>query len=357
MIKILVLSTGGTISHDVTEDGMHVSNAKATTGKTFAHILQTATRTFDEKVVIKAETILNKDSGNMVMSDWKAIIDGVVRNYDGYDGFIVTHGTETMGYSSAAVSFALPNLGKPVVFTGAQVAYGQIGTDAVINLENALRFIEQVRDARGVFVVFGSHIVAGTRAKKGSEFKYDAYKLQPRFPMIGMIGHRLEMFGANLERHASYLQPYALKSADLRVEDKFSDQVAIVSEFPGMRYDVIINMAKSGIKGFILRSYGSGVPNIAPPDGTWEDLRPAFEYLREKKIPIAITSQAPDARACMSIYEPSFLAKELGAIPTNDMGIEAAIAKMSWLLGKGYEYEKIRDLMQKPLRGEMVSLK
>ena len=356
-MKILILATGGTISHDVTEDGMHVSNARATTGDTFAKILASATRTLEQRVRIKSETILNKDSGNMVMSDWKTIIDGIVRNYDDFDGFIVTHGTETMGYATAAVSFGIQNLGKPVVFTGAQVAYGQVGSDSVMNLENALRFLVEAGDkAKGVFLVFGSHVIAGTRVKKSSEAAYDTFKLKPRFPMVGMIGHSMELFGNNLRRHAETNAPFAAKASELIVKPNFDNQVVVLSEFPGMRSDMIMNLVRGGTKGIILRAYGSGVPNVGNVDAEFENLRPALEFLREKKIPMVITTQAPDARACMSIYEPSFLARELGAIPVNDMGIEAALVKLAWLLGQNLDYEKVCELMKKPMKGEMVEL-
>lgn len=127
--KVLIISTGGTISQVHTKKGIAISNEKSFKADTFSDILDN----FKEELnidVINSKTILNKDSSNIVPEDWKKIIDTIVEEYDNYTAFIVTHGTNTMGYSCSAVSFAIENLGKPIIFTGSQVSYGMIGTDA-----------------------------------------------------------------------------------------------------------------------------------------------------------------------------------------------------------------------------------
>ena len=352
MKKILVLATGGTISHDVNEDGIHVTNEDENHGNTFEKILRKAASKLGN-ISVSSRTILNKDSANMIMKDWQTIVNSIVESYDNYDAFIVTHGTETMGYATAAVSFAIGNLGKPVVFTGAQESFGMPGSDAIINLENCLRFIVCAENLAGVYLVFGTQILKGTHAKKISEFDYDAFKVSKRFSKVGVIGYKITLKETSLQKYIEYYRPFAKTAQDLKIRNSFEENIIVLSEFPGLRSDVIINLAKSGVKGFVLRSYGSGVPNVARPDADFDNLRPALEYLRDKKIPLAVTTQANDSVASMDIYEPSILAKELGAIPCYDMTIESVVAKMSWLLGNGNSYEKIQKLLPKAVKDEV----
>ena len=350
-MKIMILSCGGTISHVPNEDGVLESNENSYRSGTFVRILKTAASELD--VELSSKTIINKDSANFVMEDWKTVSANILKHYDEFDAFIVTHGTDTMGYTAAAVSFALANLGKPVVFTGAQLSYGLAGTDAVINLENCLRVITKRPDIVGVYVVFGTQIISGVRAKKKTEFDYDAFKTNRRFRALGVIGNEIIFNDQEIIKHASYLKPQAKVASDLIVKNDFTNQVVALSEFPGMSSDLIINMAKTGTRGFILRSVGDGNPNVAEPNAQYESLRPAFEYLKEHQIPIIITAQPPNGSATMLHYQPAILARELGAVPGNDISIEAAVVKLSWLLADGKSYKDILKLMQKSLRGEM----
>ena len=355
-MKILIISTGGTISHEPDQNGILKSDETSHSGSDFVRILNYKKQRVGIES-INAVTILNKDSANMGMGDWGAIVDAVHKNYDLYDGFLVTHGTETMGYATAAASFALGNLGKPVCFTGSQSAFGVMGSDSILNLENCLRVLTERRDLVGVFLVFGTQIVSGSRVKKQTEFDYDAFKCPRRFRPLGVIGSDIMYNEPEIQRHLSSIKPFAKTSSELKVINKFEDKIVVLTEFPGLRSDVIIELAKSGIKGFVLRSYGSGVPNVGREDATFPSLRPAFKYLQEQKIPLVITSQAHTGVACMNIYEPSFLARELGAIPARDTTIEAAVAKLSWLLGQGKNYTQVSNLMQKNMRGGMMEVK
>lgn len=352
MKKILVVSTGGTISQEHTDMGVAVSNDNAFRGDTFSGILSS----FKDRLnldVIDSITIMNKDSSNMISEDWKLIVKAIYDNYDDYDAFIVTHGTNTMGYAMAAVSYALGNLGKPIIFTGSQVSYGIPGTDAVMNLENILRAIVEKEELAGVFLVFGSKIITGTRVKKKTEFDYDAFKTFGRLPDIGYLGNSIMINDAALNRHLSYLGIKSKTKAGLDVKNNFDNNIISLTEFPGLKSEYIIKLAESGVKGFILRATGAGDPNVAPDGATYPSLREAFVYLQEHKIPIVVTTQAPDGVASMSVNEPGILAKELGAIPAWDMSMETMVTKLSWLIACGYSYEDIQELMITSFRGEI----
>jgi L-asparaginase len=164
-----------------------------------------------------------------------------------------------------------------------------------------------------------------------------------------------------LEKHLSYLQPLARKRSELDVKKKFfMDKVASLTEFPGMNPDTFKRLVDAGFGGIVFRATGAGDPNVSSKDkADWEKgLRPGFEYLMEKEIPIVVTTQAPDGKASMDVNEPGILAfQELNAIPAHDMSIEAMTVKLAWLIGRGMPYDEIRSLMTDNMRGEIVPLR
>lgn len=289
----------------------------------------------------------------MISKDWEVITQTIYDKYDDYDAFIVTHGTNTMGYTCAAVSFALGNLGKPVIFTGSQVSYGILGTDSVLNLENIVRVICENDRLAGVLLIFGSKVISGTRVKKKTEFDYDAFKTFGRSPDIGYLGNKVVFNQEMLNKHMSFLGIKSRSRAGLDLKNKFDNNIISLTEFPGLKSEFIISLVESGVKGFILRATGAGDPNVAPEDATYPNLRDAFLYLQEHRIPIVVTTQAPDGVSSMSINNPGILAKELGAIPAWDMSMETMVTKLSWLIANGYQYEEIQELMVTSFRGEI----
>jgi L-asparaginase len=287
----------------------------------------------------------------MTMLDWASIINTIAENYDDYDGFIVTHGTNTMGYACSATSFAFNNISKPIVFTGSQVSYGIPGSDAVTNLDNTLRIMSEGHNLAGVFCLFGSKLITGTRVKKKTEFDYDAFKTFGRFSDIAVIGNSIQFNDAALASHMSFLGD---ASQPLEVKANFDNGIVSLTEFPGLSSEVFVNLAESGVKGFILRATGAGDPNVSTSKD-YANLHDAFAYLQEKKIPIVVTTQAPDGVASMRINEPGQLALSLGAIPAWDMSMESMVAKLAWLIGNGHSYEDIQRLMVTSLKGEILT--
>ena len=235
MKKILIISTGGTISQTHTEEGVAISNEKAFTGNTFVNTLNVLKKELDIDV-IDSETILNKDSSNIVPEDWNKIIDTIVEEYDNYTAFIITHGTNTMGYTCSAVSFAIENVGKPIIFTGSQVSYGMAWTDAIINLENVVRVIADDNcKLAGVCCIFGSKVITGTRVKKKTEFEYDAFKIFGRLPDIANIGNSIVYNENALERHLKFLGNKSRFKSGLIVKNKFDTNIISLTEFPRIK--------------------------------------------------------------------------------------------------------------------------
>lgn len=241
--KILIISTSGTISQVHTENGVAISNENSFKGDTFSSILNR----FQEKLkidVLDSKTILNKDSSNIVPEDWEKIVNTIVEEYDNYTAFIVTHGTNTMGYTCAAVSFALGNVGKPILFTGSQVSYGMLGSDSVINLENAMRLLaDENCKLAGVCLVFGSKVITGTRVKKTTEFDYDAFKTFGRMPDIAHIGNTIKYNEIAFEKHLSFLGTQSKSKSGLMIKNKFNTNIMSLTEFPRIKGKIFSNIS------------------------------------------------------------------------------------------------------------------
>jgi L-asparaginase len=298
------------------------------------------------------------DSSNVDQSLWVKLADTIKEQYDDFDSFLITHGTNTLGYTCAALSFAIANSGKPIVVTGSQVPFGLPGSDALTNLENGVRICvgQGQRDTRiaGVVAVFGSFIITGTRVKKDREFDYDAFKSFGA-GAIGRIGRIINIDPDNLAKHNGYLSttryPIAMRGRNLRVDSGFDMRIASLTEFPGMDPGIFeLLIQKKDTRGFILRAVGAGDPS--------DSLQEAFRMLKDRQIPIVVTTQAPNGNANFQVNEPGqWLRDNQVAIPAYDMSIEAQTAKLAWLLHqsreRGYRYGEICARMQEDLRGEV----
>ncbi len=329
-------------------------------------------------------TVSGKDSTNLGPEDWQEIISAIANDYDKYDGFIIIHGTNTMGYTAAALSFAFCNLTKPIVLTGSQVPYAIPGSDAMLNLENALRVavyppskssldgkksdIEYAVGLKGVFAVIGSHIISGCRVKKFNDSDYDAIKTFNFKTGIGRIGRFVKINKEGLDFHNKYFgvpqSEITNDLADRRNEEEidvrnvFDTRIASFTEFPGMKWDLFKAAVEvSGAQGIVFRAYGAADSN--------EGLLEGFRWLKEKRIPCVMTTQAPEGIANMQVNEPGkklFDDLQNDVIPAWDMSIECMTVKMAWLLANetdedpAVRYCKIVWKMSQTLRGEKEPL-
>ncbi len=273
----------------------------------------------------------NIDSTNMLHTHWERIVGVISSQYDQYDGFVITMGTNTMAYCSAAISFALQNIGKPVAITGAQIPAESLSTDARSNLVNAIRL--STMNLAGVFVVFGSRIIRGCRAKKISESELDAFKTfnQKDFGEIGVS----IFFNFKQPRHTE----------PLRAQNGFDDRVVCLTMIPGLRPNVIPQLIDSGTRGIILRAYGSGdIPYT---------FTPSLKYAKHKEVPIVITTQCPGGATVMGVNDVGLKALQTGVVQAFDMCMEAMSTKLMWLLGQHTPYKEVKELMEQNLIGEL----
>jgi len=359
--RILLITTGGTIAGEVAYDEERGDRDFVRTAAQFSALVGPTVDYLNREhkldVQLTPHELCEVDSSNILPSHWVQMAALIKERYDEFDSFIITHGTNTLGYTCAALSFALANPNKPIILTGSQVPAGLPGTDGLTNLQNALRVAVWKRERnpiKGVMAVFGSHIISGCRVKKDTEFDYDAFKSFST-GSLGRIGRIININEPNLEKHLSYLSgnlyPEARRAADLRCENDFDMRIASLTEFPGMSSDYFASLVeRNDVRGFILRAFGAGDPCT--------NHRSAFEYLKREKIPIVVTTQAPNGNSNFQVNEPGQMLKanEL-AIPAYDMSIESQTTKLAWLLAKKKKgeltYSQVCEQMVNDLRGEI----
>ncbi len=370
--KMLIISTGGTIAGEVATD-KKADDYEVKKADHFSELIKGVIkdhlRKYSIQIVPEPHELFEVDSSDIKPEHWKGIAKVIYDKYDDYDSFVVTHGTNTLGYTCAALSFVFPNLGKPVILTGSQVPIDMPGSDAQLNLENAVRLAAtppvSSYTIRGVMAVFGSHIITGTRVKKDTEFDYDAFKSFTS-ASIGRIGRIIDINMDNLNAHLRYQShmdwTVAKDKSKLRFECEFDQDVVSLTEFPGMEPEILLKLADQGVKGFIIRAFGAGDLSTSFQGEFNEDgelVKEGVLYeLKQKEIPVVATTQAPNGRATMQVNEPGqkLLAEDL-AIPAYDMSIESQTVKLMWLLAKkrkgDINYDQLRSLMITDLRGEV----
>jgi L-asparaginase len=350
--RIQIIFTGGTIAGNVAqhEGAANIKSDPDSFMGVIKRASEIVSKTWNVEIERSIVELFNKDSSNINPEDWVKLAENIRDNYDQTDASIVLHGTNTMGYSCAAMTFALENIGKPVIFTGAQVPLGYLGSDAITNQVNALRMaVWPHNDIKGVMAVFGSKIISGPRVKKGTDFDYDPFN-SFQSGTLGQIGRFIKIDETALEKYESYLSiehPLAETAADLKISSAFeSNNIVSLTEFPGLDPRFIKTLADDGMRGLILRAFGAGDPN--------ERLFEAFEYLKMKQIPVIVTSQAPGGISNFQVNETGqYLAENDLAVPSHDMSMEAMSTKLAWLLGQNCEYETIKSTMLKDLHGEI----
>ncbi|MFC1734227.1 asparaginase [candidate division KSB1 bacterium] len=283
------------------------------------------------------------DSSNVSPAVWIELSHVIGKNYDKYDGFVVLHGSDTMAFSSAALSFILDNLNKPVVFTGSQLPMGVSRTDG---RENFITSIEIAASKRGnkpmvpeVSLYFEYQLYRGNRVHKFSAENFEAFR-SINYPVLAEAGVNIK-FNTNAIRKADELP--------LKIHECLDTNVAILKLFPGISPQVVNSILNTkGLKGVILETYGSG--NAHTDKWFLDTLKRAID----KNIIIFNVTQCRGGAVEMHKYHTGKELEKLGVIGGHDMITESAIAKLMYLLGCGYKVEKVKRLLQENLRGELT---
>jgi len=326
-MKILVLFCGGTLVMEEDERGSLLTPAL---DRAIENLLSMETR-LGELADIDVACIDNIDSSNIRPGHWDRVATVIGENYDSHDGFVVTHGTDTMAYTASALSFVLRGLGKPVVLTGSLIPGRRIESDARRNFVNAVRVAGM--DLSGVFIVFDRQILLGSRATKVSESRLDAFTTV-NGSAVGDI--RVDV---RLHEHASRSE------GSPELHTGFEENIAIVTLAPGMPRAVLSNLVESGIRGMVLRGFGTG--NVA------HEYHEAIERAAELSIPVVVTTQCLQGTTMMHLYDLGVKLLDLGVIQAHDMSLESTVTKLMWALWRAESVEGVREIMHTDYCGEI----
>lgn len=304
MKKILLIATGGTIASVNTPDGMK----PALDGAQLIEYVPEL-QTMCEIDIIQ---LMQLDSTNIQPNHWVEMAHAVADNYDKYDGFVITHGTDTMAYSGAALYYMLENLTKPVVLTGSQLSLAEDGSDAPANLITSFR--AAASDLTGVYIAFYGKVMQGNAVKKLYTEQFDAFH-SINVPDVAKLENGILKFNDEYKR-----ENIAKKELPLIVKEKICRKVVVLEVVPGLSGDVIKMMADSGCKGIILKAYGAG--------GIPEVLLPALTYAKEKGVRLIGATQSIYDGVHMDRYEVGISALKCGVEPGGDLTTEALLVKL-----------------------------
>ncbi len=331
MKRILLIATGGTIASRPTAAG---GLAPAlTSAELLACVPELA-----EVCHIDALQLYNLDSTNIGPDQWIGMVHAVRDHYDAYDGFVITHGTDTMAYTAAALAYMIQRSAKPVVLTGSQKSIYNRDTDARNNLYRAVLYACHPA-AWGVQLVFDGKVILGTRARKIRTKSFNAFSSIDYPDTAEFRDLRLVPF-----------LPMPTGYGPVQFQDRLDPAVFVLRLVPGMQADIIPLLA-GHCNALILESFGVG----GLPGG---DDGPLFAAVRDwcaaGRLAV-FTTQVPHEGSDLAVYEVGRAAKALpGVLEAQDMTPEAAAVKLMWALGQAADRDEAARLFLTPVQFDLA---
>lgn len=344
---VSIISTGGTIASRVDYKTGAVSPALS------ARDLYQLVPELGDVANIKTEILYSLLSENLSPEKWSSMAKSVASHIKGgASGVVITHGTDTMGYTAAALSFALRNLTVPVVLVGSQRSSDRPSSDASLNLKGAVFTAAKAPFAEVCVLMHessddGSLVVhRGTRVRKFHTSRRDAFRTVNASPLARVFGGKIETFGSFRARAGDEEKAAGSKSAaSLELKANFDEDVVLIKSFPGIPGDLFDPIIHRGFHGIVLE--GTGLGHV--PSSLFNQIKRAVEG----GLAVVMTSQCVYGRVNMNVYSTGRELLNLGVISAGDMLPETALVKLMWVLGQTADETKIKELFLTNVAGEM----
>ena len=329
MKNILMIGTGGTIASEMTPDGL-------TPELTPAQLLRYVPAIRD-LCRVDCINLFSLDSTNITPAHWIQTANAVREHYEDYDGFVISHGTDTMAYTAAALSYLVQGADKPVMLTGAQKPINYDSTDSKLNLTDAFVCAASGQLA-GVNIVFSGRVILGTHARKTCSKSFAAFS-SINYPDVGiLLDHKL----------VRYIAPDAYYAP--RFFDTLDEKVGLVKMVPGLDPGVLDYMLQRN-DALILECFGVGG---LPAYEDEELLRLVDRHTAAGKF-IVVTTQVQNEGSDLSVYSVGHGLKQNPLVLEGyDMTSESLYAKMMWILGQTKEPKEVSKLFYTPVAHDIL---
>ena len=326
MKNILMIGTGGTIASGQTAEGLAPELDPS-------RLLQDTPRVA-QLCRVDCLQLYSLDSTNIRPDHWLGLARAIRQHYDQYDGFVISHGTDTMAYTAAALSYLVQGSAKPIVLTGAQKPIWFDGTDSKRNLTDA--FLYACRGCGGVQIVFNGKVILGTRARKTCSKSFQAFS-SVNYPDLAVVqdDHLLQYMSCPVAEKPTFY-------------DKLDDNVGLLKLIPGTKPELVAFMTQH-YDGLIIESFGvGGLPEYG---NLYDILRAAVE---QGKI-IVMTTQVPNEGSDLTVYHVGgHLKQTLRLLEAYDMTTEAAVAKLMWIMGQTHDFAEAEKLFYAPVARDIL---
>jgi glutamyl-tRNA(Gln) amidotransferase subunit D len=337
---VVIMSTGGTIASRVDYRTGAVRSAMS------ASDLYGVVPELADIARVDTEIVFSIYSENLRQRDWTALAEKVAQRIEeGVDGVVIAHGTDTMGYTSAALGFALQNLPVPVILVGAQRSSDRPSSDAATNLIGAVKAAGEGPFAEvGLAMHESTSDIAtvvhrGTKVRKCHTSRRDTFKPINGFPLARIQNLQIIMLPGNYQKRD--------RTRKLTLKPKFCEKVALVKFHPGLDPAVIDFYVERGFKGILLE--GSGLGHVS---------KFCFEAIKRataKGVVVALASQCIWGRVDMDVYDTGRDLQSFGVVPLEDMFPETGLVKLMWALGQTDDPKEAIKLLKTSVAGEFSS--